>query len=78
VNASEAKLTELESERFEFTESLGASVDVGLFAETVVSALGVKLHGDPVVSCVMRWLFSRVENWFTHSDFTSLPSSNRA
>ena len=57
VNPTEAKLTELESERFEFTESLGAGVDVGLFSETVVSALGVKFHGYPVVSCVMRWLF---------------------
>jgi hypothetical protein len=54
VNASEAKLTELEPERFEFTKSFNAAVDVGLFSETVVSTLGVKLHRDPIVSCVMR------------------------
>jgi hypothetical protein len=54
VNASETELPKFESERFEFTESLGAGVDVGLFSETVVSIFGVKFHGYPVVSCVMR------------------------
>jgi hypothetical protein len=57
VNACETELPKLESERFEFTESLGAGVDVGLFSETVASALGVKFHGYPVVPCVMRQLF---------------------
>jgi hypothetical protein len=54
VNSSKTKLAELESERFKFTESLTTGVDVGLFSETVVPAFGVKLHGDPVVSCVIR------------------------
>lgn len=57
INTPESELPKLEPESFEFTESLGAGVDVGLFSETIVSALGVKFHGDPVVSCVMRWLF---------------------
>ncbi len=54
VNACKTEFTELESEWFQFTESLGASVDVGLFSETVVSAFGVKFHGDSVFPCVMR------------------------
>ena len=57
VNSSKTKLAELKSKPFEFAKSLGAGIDVGLFSETVVPAFGVKLHRDPVVACVMRWLF---------------------
>jgi hypothetical protein len=71
VNASETELPKLESERFEFTESLGAGVDVGLFSETVVSTFGVKFHGYPVVSCVMRWLFIASATYIFHTVFYS-------
>jgi hypothetical protein len=68
MNTPESELTKLEPESFEFTESLGAGVDVGLFSETVVSALGVKFHGDPVVSCVMRWFFIASAIFYFHSN----------
>ena len=54
---SEAEFAELKAKAFKVPERLDTGVDVGLFSETVVSALGVKFHGYPVVSCVMRWLF---------------------
>jgi hypothetical protein len=78
VNASETKLPKLESERFEFTESLGAGVDVGLFSETVVSAFGVKFHGYPVVSCVMCWLFKASATYVFHIFFSSCRTIYRA
>ena len=71
MNTSETELPKLESERFEFTESLGAGVDVGLFSETVVSTFGVKFHGYPVVSCVMRWLFIASATYIFHIVFFS-------
>ena len=70
VNSSKAELTELESERFKFTESLGAGVDVGLFSETVVPALGVKLHRDPVISGVTRNLFRAYAIYIFHRIFS--------
>ena len=71
VNASETELPKLESERFEFTESLCAGVYVGLFSETVESTFGVKFHGHPVVSCVMHWLFIASATYITHLNFFS-------
>jgi len=70
VNSSKAELTELESERFKFTESLGAGDDVGLFSETVVPALGVKLHRDPVISGVTRNLFRAYAIYIFHRIFS--------
>jgi hypothetical protein len=67
VNRSKTKLTELEPKPFEFAKSLSAGIDVGLFSETVVPAFGVKLHGYPVVSCVMRWLFIATATYILHS-----------
>ena len=55
--SSKTEVSELESKPFEFTKSLGTGIDMGLFSKTVIPAFGVKLHHDPVVSCVMRWLF---------------------
>ena len=66
MNSSKTKLAELESKPFKFTKSLGAGIDVGLFAETVVPAFGVKLHRDPVVACVMRWLFIASATYIFH------------
>jgi len=67
VNFSKTELAELESEWFEFTKPFSAGVDVGLFSETVVSTFGVELHGYPVVSCVMRWLFIASATYIFHS-----------
>jgi len=78
MNTGEAELTELKPKRFEFTESLGAGVDVGLFSETVVSTFGVKFHGDPVVSCVMRWLFIASATYIFHIFFVSCRTVYRA
>ena len=68
MNASEAELTELEPERFEFTKSFNAAIDVRLLSETVVSTFGVKFHGYPVVSCVMGWLFKASAIFNFHSN----------
>ena len=54
MNSREPELSKLKTKSFEFTESLNARVDVGLFSKTIVPAFGVKLHRDPVVPCVMR------------------------
>jgi hypothetical protein len=78
MNTPESELTKLEPESFEFTESLGAGVDVGLFSEIVVSALRVKFHGDPVVSCVMRWLFKASAIYSFHIVFCSCRTIYRA
>jgi len=78
VNASETELPKLKSKRFEFTESLGAGVDVGLFSETVVSALGVKFHGYPVVPCVMRQLFIITTTYVFHIFYCSCRTNQRA
>jgi len=68
MNTPESELTKLELESFEFMESTDVGVDVGLFSETVVSTLGVKFHGDPVVSCVMCWPFIASAIFYFHSN----------
>jgi hypothetical protein len=78
VNPSEAELPKLKSERFEFTESLNAGVDMRLLSETVVSALGVKFHSNPIVSCVMRWLFIVSAIYIFHIFFSSCRTIYRA
>ena len=78
MNASEAKLTELEPERFEFTESFNAAVDVGLLSETVVSTLGAKLNRNPVVACVMRQLFIASNTYIFHIFLSSCRTNQRA
>ncbi len=67
VNFSKTELAELESEWFEFTKPFSAGVDMGLFSEAVVSALGVKLHCYPVVSCVMHQLFIASATYIFHT-----------
>jgi len=78
MNTSESELPKLESESFEFTESLSAGINVGLFSKTVVSVLGVEFHGDPVVSCVMRWLFKASAIYIFHIVFFLLSHPLRA
>jgi len=57
VTSAKAKVAEFKPEAFKIPERLGAGVDMRLFFKTVVVAFGLKHHGDPVVSCVRRWLF---------------------
>jgi len=75
VNPCKTEYTELESKWFKFTKSFNAGVDMGLFSETVVSAFGVKFHGDPVVSCVMRWLFMATAVYIFHTKFSPVAPS---
>jgi len=71
VNASEAELTKLKSERFECTESLNAGVDMRLLSETVVSTPGVKFQRDLIVLYVMRWFFIVSTTYIFHIFFVS-------
>ena len=54
VISAKAEIAEFKSEAFEIPERLGRGFDMGLLPEAVVVAFGLKHHGDPVVSCVMR------------------------
>jgi hypothetical protein len=74
----ETEVTEFKPKSLQVMECLNADLDVYLFSKTIVSVVGDKHHRHPVITGVTRNLFSRVENWFTRSDFTSFPSSNRA
>src|SRR4030043_1086597 len=71
MNTCKTKLPEFKPKPFEFTKSLSTSIDVGLFSEAIVSAFGVKLHCDPVVPCVIRWLFIVSATYIFHRIFFS-------
>jgi len=66
VTPAKAKVTEFKSEVLKIPERLGAGVDMRLSLEAVVVAFGFKHHGDPVVSCVMRWLFMAFAIYILH------------
>jgi len=57
VTSAKTEVAEFKPEAIKIPERLGAGVDMRLFFKTVVVAFGLKHHGDPVVSCVSRWLF---------------------
>jgi hypothetical protein len=48
-------------------ERSDAGIDVALFSEVSVSVMSGKHHGDPVVSCVMHWLFIASATYIIHS-----------
>jgi hypothetical protein len=66
VTSAKAEVAEFKPEVFEFPERLGAGVDMRLLLEAVVVAFGFEHHGDPVVSCVMRWLFMASAIYILH------------
>jgi len=57
VTSAKAEVAEFKPEAFKIPERLGAGIDMRLLLEAVVVAFGLEHHGDPVVSCVNRWLF---------------------
>ena len=63
----EAKVTELKPKAFQVMERLNTSVDMALFSEVPISVVCGKHHGDPVVSCVSRWLFIATATYIIHS-----------
>ena len=66
---SEAEFAELKAKAFQVVECLGAGVDVALFSEVSVSVMCGEHHGDPVVSCVSRWLFIATAIYIFHTIF---------
>ena len=72
---SEAEFTELKTKTFQVSKRLNAGVYVGLFSETVVSTFGVKFHGYPIISCVMRWFFISIR--YLHFSYCFLLLSHR-
>ena len=66
VTSAKTKVAEFKPESFKIPERLGAGVDMRLFFETVVVAFGFKHHRDPIVSCVMRWLFMASAIYILH------------
>ena len=65
----ETEFTKLETKAFQIMERLNAGVDVALFSEVPVSVVRGKHHGDPVVSCVSRWLFIATAIYIFHTIF---------
>ena len=66
----EAEFAELKTKAFQVPERLSAGVDVALFSEVPVSVVRGKHHGDPVVSCVSRWLFIATAIYIFHAKFS--------
>ena len=57
MTSAKTEVAEFKPEAFKIPERLSAGIDMRLFFKTVVVAFSLKHHGDPVVSCVSRWLF---------------------
>ena len=68
---SETKVTELKPKAFEIMERLDAGVDIDLFSKTVISIVGDKHHGYPVITGVTRNLFRATANYINHTIFFS-------
>ena len=68
VTSAEAEVAEFKPESFEIPKRLGAGIDMRLPLEAVVVAFGFEHHGDPVVSCVSRWLFIASAIFILHSN----------
>ena len=67
----ETEITELKSKSFQVTECLDAGVDIDLFSKTVISVVGDKHHGHPVIAGVTRNLFRATAIYIFHKDFFS-------
>jgi hypothetical protein len=65
------EVTEFKSEAFQVPERLGASVNMGLFPETVISFFSSKHHGHPVIAGVMNNFFRGYAIYIFHKDFFS-------
>jgi len=67
----EAEITEFKTKSLQVMERLDADVDVDLFSETVVSVVGDKHHGHPVIVGVTRNLFRATANYIFHTEIFS-------
>ncbi len=65
------KVSELKTESFQVVERLDADVDVDLLSKTVISVVGDKHHGHPVIAGVTRNLFRATANYIFHTDIFS-------
>ncbi len=67
----ESKVAELESKAFQLVKSLDAGVNVDLLSKTIISVMGDKHHGHPVIAGVTRNLFRATANYIFHKDLFS-------
>ena len=58
-----AEVAELKPEAFQVMERLDADINVDLFSKTVISVVGDKHHGHPVIAGVTRNLFRATANY---------------
>jgi len=75
---SENKVTELEPESFQLMKRLDTNVHVDLFSKTIISVMGDKHHGHPVISGVTRNLFRANATYNIHRVFFLLSHLYRA
>jgi len=71
MNTTKPKFSKLKSEAFQVPERLGASVDMGLFPETVISFFSCEHHSHPVIAGVMHNFFRGYAIYSFHKDFYS-------
>ena len=72
----EAKVAELESKTFRLAKSLDAGVNVDLLSKTIISVVGDKHHGHPVIAGATRNLFRATANYIFHKDLFSCRTFN--
>ena len=78
VVEGEAEVAELEPEAFQVVERLDADVNVDLFSKTIISVVGDKHHGHPVIAGVTRNLFRATANYNIIHNFLFLSRLYRA
>jgi len=71
MNTAKPKFSKLKSEAFQVPERLDASVDMGLFPETVISFFSSEHHGHPVITGVIHNFFRAYAIYSFHKDFFS-------
>ena len=67
-----SKITELEPEAFKLMKCLDTDVDVDLLPKTILSVMGDKHHGHPVIAGVTRNLFRATATYNIHIFFMFL------
>ena len=67
---SKAKVAKLKSKTLKFMKCLDADVDIDLLSKTIISIVGDKHHGHPVISGVTLNLFRATATYNIHRIFS--------
>ena len=67
----EAEVAKLKPEAFEVTKCLSTDIDIDLFSKTIISVMGDKHHGHPVIAGITRNLFRAPAIYNIHNFFDS-------